>query len=244
MPDGTNVVAIIGARGGSQGLLKKNIQMCAGKPLIAHTISAAKLAKNVDRVIVSTDDEEIAEVANRFGAEVPFIRPKEFATNTATAESVHKHAIEWLEENEGYKADIGIYLQCTDLFRKVEWIDEAVHRLLENPELDSVFVAFHDHKNFWEKGKEGYYRITKAVDKEGAYLPRQLKPPIFREDTGLVCATRVKWLKKGIRIGPKVGIIVNKDTASMIDIHTDFELWLADKVLTEWKWREKNNQKW
>ena len=105
-----NVVAIIPARGGSKGLSSKNICPLMGKPLIQYTVEAAKQSKLVDRVIVSTDSEEIRKVAIEVGAEAPFIRPSHLANDTASSESVLKHTVEWLEDNEDYKTDIVVYL--------------------------------------------------------------------------------------------------------------------------------------
>src|SRR5688572_19439839 len=101
-----NVVAVIPARGGSKGLPRKNIRVLAGKPLIAYSIEAAKNCPLIDRVILSTDDQEIADIGKKFGAEVPFLRPSAIAVDDATTESVLIHAIDWLEKNENYKTDI------------------------------------------------------------------------------------------------------------------------------------------
>jgi len=225
-----NVVAIIPARGGSKGIPRKNIKLLAGKPLIAYSIEAAKQSSLVDRVIVSTDDDEIAEVAKRYGAEAPFKRPPELATDSAPTEPVLKHAVEWIEEHENYKVDIVLFLQLTDIFRKKYMIDEVIQRLLENDELDSAFVAYATHKNFWRKVEGKYVRLAPDI----AYGPRQTREHLYREDTGLACATRAEIIKAGKRLGPNVDIIANDDEVSFIDIHDDFSFWLAEKVLTEW----------
>ena len=229
MPQGQNVVAIIPARGGSKGLPRRNLRVLAGKPLIAYSIEAAKASALVDRVIVSTDDEEIAGVAQRCGAEVPFIRPSDLATDDATTESVLQHAVEWLEHKEAYRVDIVVFLQSTDVFRKRGWIDEVVTELLADPLLDSAFVGYATHKNFWKK--EGN-RFVHASHRD--YGPRQKKQPIYREDTGLACATRSRLVKDGLRIGEHVKIIETQDFCTSIDIHDEFDLWLAEHVITKW----------
>jgi len=137
-----NVVAIIPARGGSKGLPRKNVRLLAGKPLIAYTIEVAKQCALIHRVIVSTDDAEIAQVARQFGAEVPFIRPAELAADYASTESVLKHAVEWLEENEGYPVDIMVFLQPTDIFRKRSMLETVVKNLLADKSIDSSFVVY------------------------------------------------------------------------------------------------------
>ena len=124
--DKPHVVAIIAARGGSKGLPGKNIRPLAGKPLIAYSVEAAKASPYVDRVIVTTDSPEIAEVARKFGAEVPFMRPPELAQDLTPTEPVLAHAEEWLEREEGYRVDIVVFLQPTDIFRKRAMIDETV----------------------------------------------------------------------------------------------------------------------
>jgi CMP-N-acetylneuraminic acid synthetase len=230
MPDGVNVVAIIGARGGSKGLPRKNVRMLGGKPLIAWSIEAAKASPYVDRVIVTTDDVEIAEVSRKFGAEVPFMRPPELAQDLTPTEPVLTHAVEWLEREEKYRVDIVVFLQPTDIFRKRTMIDEVVKRLLDDPALESAFVAYPTHKNYWRKVDGRFVRMAPDL----AYGPRQKKEHIYREDTGLACATRASLIKQGKRLGDRVDIVPNPDEASFIDIHNDFDFWLAEKVITEW----------
>ncbi len=227
-----NVVAVIPARGGSKGLPRKNVRLLAGKPLIAYTIEAARQCSLVHRVIVSTDDAEIAEVARKFGAEVPFMRPPELATDHASTESVLKHAVEWLEEHERYPVDILVFLQLTDIFRTKAMLEQVVRNLLADPAVDSSFVVYPDHKNYWRQ-VEGEFR---RIDARG-HMSRQLKEKIYREDTGLACATRGWVVKEGRRLGDRVVPVFNEDVKSFIDIHDEFDLWLAEKVLTEWGWR-------
>ena len=222
-----NTVAIICARGGSKGLVRKNIRPLLGKPLIAYTIEAAKASRLVDRVIVSSDDDDIIQVAKEYGAETPFKRPQELATDNIVAEDVLKHAVEWLEENEEYKTDIVVYLQITDIFRKPEWIDQCIQKLLEDENLETAFVAYRTHKNYWRK-KDGKY--VRLMEKR-PYLPRQVQEHVYREDAGLASATRADLIKKRIRVGNNVWILENDDFASSLDIHEEFDLWLAEKVM-------------
>ena len=224
---GKNVVAIIPARGGSKGLPGKNIRSLLGKPLIQYTLEPALEARLLDRVIVTTDDEEIASVAKALGAEVPFMRPSELAQDFTTTEEVLKHAIIWFRENENYIVDIFFYLQVTDLFKNPEWVDRAVQMLLDDDTLESAFVAYPDHKNYWKKEGDKYGRLT-----PGMHMPRQLKQPIYREDTGLGCASRAYLLlEQNRRVGDNVEIILNQDF--VVDIHTEFDFWLAEKLLLE-----------
>lgn len=228
-PRRKNIVAVILARGGSKGLARKNILPLLGKPLIQYTIGPLRKAKQVDRVIVSTDDNEIAGISRQLGAEVPFLRPPELAQDLTSTEDALKHAILWLKDNEGYDTDILVFTQITDLFKAAQRIDEAVGMLLGDEALDSAFIAHPTHKHYWKKEGGSWKRLT-----EEKYGPRQLKEPIFREDTGLGCATRAYLiLEKGRRLGDKVVLIPNPDFT--IDIHSELDLWLAEKLLRERK---------
>ena len=227
-PSDCHIVAIIGARGGSKVLPKKNIRQLAGKPLIAWTIEAARNCSLVDRVLVSTDDDELAGIASACGAEVPFRRPVELAGDDVPSIDYVQHAVEWLESQDNYRVDIVLYLQVTDVFRKKYMLEETVTRLLADPGLDSVFVGYPTHKNFWKKEKGRYCRLAELEDK-----PRQFKGPVFREDIGLACASRIHVIKSGRRIGDHVDIVLNPDFCSSIDIHDEFDLWLAEKIVTE-----------
>lgn len=121
-----NTVAVIPARGGSQGIPDKNIRLFEGKPLIAWTIECALAAKSVKRVIVSTDSERIAEIARTYGAEVPFLRPTLISASDTPIEPVMSHAYQWLIDNEGYRANALILLFPTNPLRTQLQIEEAV----------------------------------------------------------------------------------------------------------------------
>lgn len=227
--DKKKVVAIIPARGGSKGLPQKNIRLLGGKPLICYTIEAAKRCPLIDRVIVSTDSEEIKEVAIRDGAEVPFLRPNELAQDDTPTEPVLKHCVEWLEKNEGYETDVVVFLQLTDVFRRRSLIDDVLNKLLNDDALDSVFVVTKTHKNFWRRIERKLVRLAPDI----SYGPRQKRESLYREDTGLACATRVKFIRGGKRIGDNVDIVVNNFDLSYIDIHDEMDLWLAEKIIVE-----------
>jgi CMP-N,N'-diacetyllegionaminic acid synthase len=130
MSQDLNILGLIPARGGSQGIPRKNLAPLAGEPLIAHTIKAALAARTLSRVLVSTDDEEIAATARQYGAEVPFLRPGELATDAAPALAVMRHAVQWLVEQEDWPCQVVVYLQPTSPLRRAEHIDAAVELLL------------------------------------------------------------------------------------------------------------------
>lgn len=143
----TEVLTIIPARGGSKGIPRKNIRDFAGYPLIAYSIAAAHQAQTVTRTIVSTDDVEIAEVAKKYGAEVPFIRPGELAQDQTTDLPVFQHALSWLSEHENYQPEVVVHLRPTSPIRPKNCIDEAVRILLQHPEADAVRAVVRSDQN-------------------------------------------------------------------------------------------------
>ncbi len=132
-----NVLALLPARGGSKGIPRKNIIPVAGRPLIGWTIEAARLAQQVDRVVVSSDNEEILAVARQLGADCPFVRPEQLARDDTPALPVIRHAVETLEALDGFRPDIIVLLQPTSPLRTARHIDEAI-ALLDASEADSL----------------------------------------------------------------------------------------------------------
>ena len=226
---GPRVVAIIPARGGSKGLPGKHMRRLAGKPLLAYAIEPALASTLIDRVIITTDSAEIADAARALGAEAPFLRPADLADDAATTEAALQHAVLWLDEH-GYRADIVVFLTCTAVFRQQAWLDEAVRRLLARPELDTVFVGLRTHKNFWRRVGSDWVRLAADIP----YGARQQREPLLREETPTACATRADLVRAGQRVGPKVDIVETDDDRVMLDLHSDFDLWLAEQVLVEW----------
>ena len=108
-----NVLAIVQARGGSKGLPRKNLRLLRGHPLVAYSIASALAARSITRVIMSTDDDEIAQVAKQYGAEVPFIRPAELAQDDTLDFPLFDQAIRWLAEHEGYHPDVVVRIAST-----------------------------------------------------------------------------------------------------------------------------------
>ena len=222
------VFAVIPARGGSKGLPRKNILPLDGRPLISYTIAAAKAAIRVSRTFVSTEDAAIAAVARAAGAEV-LPRPAELADDRTTSDEVVRQACAaW--EAIGTPPDAVVYLQVTDLFRRKGIIDECVEALIADTTLDAAFAAFPEHKNYWVIGAEGSRRLNPYPD-----APRQTRTPVFREDTGIACATRFETAKARGRIGANNRIISHEDEFSFVDIHTAEDLWLAQQLVLRCK---------
>lgn len=223
------VIAIIPARGGSKGLPGKNLVNFHGKPLIAWPIIAALKSGVIDKVIVTTDSGQIAEVAKTFGATAPFLRSPDLSGDLATTEDTLRDALEKAEAFFNISFDICVFLTCTDIFRRVEWIRSAVAQLIENQDLDSVFVGNTTHKNYWKKEASGGY--SRLLESMKNYSSRQIRNAILREDTGLACASRASLWRNGRRIGENVAIIENNFFETSIDIHEPLDLFIAQKTL-------------
>ena len=236
MKNKLKTICIIPARGGSKGLPGKNLRLFNGKPLIAWPIIAAKCCKKIDAVVVTTDSEEIAAQAKLFGASVPALRPSNLAQDNSTTEATLKDALYKFEKHTNQIFDICVFLTCTDIFRDTNWITSAIEKLENDLTLESVFAAQPTHKNFWQKDAAG--KLKRVSKKMKVYSSRQEKEPIFREDTGLACASRSFLWRKGKRIGNNVEIISNDNFETSIDIHNDFDFFLAEKAL---EYLKKNN---
>ena len=133
-----NILAVIPARSGSKSVPHKNIRDICGKPMLAYSIEHGLKSKYINRVIVSTDSEHYGDIAKHYGAEVPFIRPAEYATDTALDIDVFRHALTYLKENEGYEADIVVQLRPTYPIRRIEDIDSMIEICMEDESVDSV----------------------------------------------------------------------------------------------------------
>lgn len=213
-----NTVAIIPARGGSKGIPRKNIKELDRKPLIAHIIETALKVRGLDRVIVSTDDKKIAEIAKKYGAEVPFNRPKELARDETPTLPVLQHAVKYLEEEENYKPGIVVLLYTTSPLISAERVSEAIE-LLKEGEFDSVLSVVEDRGHYWIEGNEGYKKLYPKVLKN-----RQFIKPLFKENGAIYICRRGLLMRKNEIVGGKIGFLVmKKDESIDIDELLDFE---------------------
>lgn len=195
----TEILALIPARGGSKGIPRKNIRLFAGYPLIAWSIAAAKQSELVTRIIVSTDDEEIAAVAREWGAETPFLRPAELAQDKSTDLPLFEHALKWLEEIEGYHPEIVVQLRPTSPIRPKTMVDDALQILLNHPDADCVRgvvpAAQNPYKMWRFNGEEqplGQLLEVPGIS-EPYNAPRQILPPVFWQ-TGHIDAIRTSTI--------------------------------------------------
>ena len=222
------VLALIPARGGSKGIPRKNLRDFAGAPLIAYSIIAAKQAALVSRVIVSTDDPEIADVARTWGAEVPFMRPAAFAQDDSTDLPVFQHALQWLWENEDYRPDIVVQLRPTSPVRPEGLIDEAIQKLINHPDADCVRGVVPSGQNpfkMWQVNPEGNLQplLTLPGVSEPYNAPRQSLPPTYWQ-TGHIDVIRAETiLNKSSLTGDKL-LPILIDPLYTVDIDTPADL--------------------
>ena len=226
-----NVLAIIQARGGSKGIPGKNIKPLCGKPLIAWTIDAARAAKTVTRVIVSTDDEKIAEVSRKYGAEVPFLRPAELATDGAKSIGLLEHALNWLSEKEDYRTDIVVQLKPTNPLRTAETIDKCVELYKESEDIDAVITvvkaSIHPLKTWKFDGEFVLPFVPENIFgiKEAAKTPRQKLPEVFGNNSCVHVINPRTILEKHSSVGTKVkGLVLSREESINIDEPLDFDV--------------------
>lgn len=228
------VLALIPARGGSKSIPRKNIRPLAGHPLIAYSIAAGLSARSVTRLIVSTDDAEIAAISRRYGAETPFLRPAEFSQDQTPDLPVFQHALGWLAENEGYHPEIVVQLRPTSPLRRVWHIDQAVADLLQRPDADAirtVCIPFQNPYKMWRIGADGLMRPLLETEFPEAYnMPRQVLPEVYWQ-TGYV---DVAWsrtiLEKNSMTGDRILPLII-DPAEWIDIDSPDDWRRAERLL-------------
>ena len=195
------ILALIPARGGSKGIPRKNIRNFAGVPLIGWSIAAAQQSKQVTRIIVSTDDEEIASVARQYGAETPFLRPAELAQDKTTDLPVFEHALQWLEKNEKYRPEIVVQLRPTSPIRPKGMLDHAIGIVLHHSDADcvrGVVPAGQNPFKMWRfEGEDKPMKPLLDVDgvAEPYNAPRQILPPVYWQ-TGHIDAIRVSTIRR------------------------------------------------
>ena len=231
------ILAIIPARGGSKGIRRKNLQKLSGKPLIAHTIIAAKKTKSINKIIVSTDDKEIGKISKNNGAEVPFLRPKQISEDTSSIIEVIKHALKFLQENQSYVPDIIILLQPTSPLRTSQLITKTINTLKKSKATSVITVSKitkHPYASYWLKND-----FLKPFKKNSPKYSRRQEFPDLFFPTGAVYTFWYDTLKKfNSFYGPKIKPIVVRDED--IDIDNLQDLFFAEMMLKNWKKYKKN----
>ena len=215
-------ICFIPARGGSQGVKNKNIRIIGGKPLIAHAIESALKSKLFEHVIVSTDSKKIANISKKFGAKVPFMRPKKLATSAVSNDSVLLHGIKKLLKLK-YEFDIIVLRDCTVPFIDVDDIKKVVKKL-ETKNCDSVFSCIIAHPNpyfgMMEKNSLGYLKKSKNLKNE--ITRRQDSPEVYNVE-GLFAFKTNNFLKTGnVNSGKILPYVLPRSHGIMIDHEIDF----------------------
>ena len=217
------MVAIVPARGGTDPVPYLNIKRLGDGPLLAHTLDAARASRYVDRVVVTTDDTHVAEVARAHGAEVPFLRPRELAADLPSLKPVVAHAVHALEA-AGDRFDLVVVLQATTPFRDSTAVDDAIDRLIDGP-FDTVVSVTEDRTLNWRE-EDG--RLVPLFDKEGR---REEQAPIYKEN-GAVVVLRRAVVDGPTRFGERVGWLV-LDKRAGFTVYDLEDFWMAERLLRQ-----------
>jgi len=220
------VYSIIPARAGSKSIPDKNIRLLAGKPLIAYSIAAARLTNNIDRVLVTTDSEQYASIAREYGAEVPFLRPAEISSDSSGDYEFIRHALDWMQDNEGYQPEYIVHLRPTTPLREVSYIESAIETIKKDNQATAL-RSLHEmpesaYKTFEIEG--GYLKsiCSKSSDIEAANRPRQEFKKTY-DANGYVDVIKTSYViaNKKIHGDHVIGYI----TPRVFEVHTleDFE---------------------
>ncbi len=228
------IVAIVMARGGSKGIPMKNLALLCGKPLIYYAIKSGLECPELDRVIVSTDDEEIANIGRKYGAEVPFMRPNEIAQSDTPDRPVMIHLIEWLKEKEGYECDYIVNLRCTSPLRKAVHVSEAI-RAINSCDCDSlrtVDMIQGKHHPYWMYKADSKGIASPFVDGIDIkkYHQRQLLPPAYSLN-GLVDVIKVSTILAGGPLYGKKMKLLATDPLYSMDIDTQKDLIICNAIM-------------
>jgi len=227
------VLGIIPARGGSKGIPRKNIRTFAGKPLLAWTAEAA-LASMLDRVILSSEDEEIVSLGRILGLDVPFTRPAELAGDTAASIDVVLHAVKTLEEKEGYRPDAIMLLQPTSPLRRTKHIDESIDLLSRDAKANSlVSVVKAPHNMIPESlmrfNDRGY--IEPLLSWDSSIHQRQNKPVYYARNGAAIYLVRTDTLYKTRTLYGEKIIAYEMSKEDSVDIDDSFDWNIAEFLM-------------
>ena len=222
-----SMIAIIPARSGSKGVPGKNIKLLGGIPLFAFSIIAAKMMPSVDRVIVSTDSEEYAQIAKDYGAEVPFLRPNEISGDKSTDFDLFLHALNWFKENENLIPEYILHLRPTTPLRNPQIMEEAVKLFLENKNLASSLRSGHPAPEspykWFLKDENNYFKgLRDDLTPEKVNLPRQSFPSVYIPDGYIDILKSSVILDSGTLHGDKM-LVFESPFCVEVDTKDDFE---------------------
>lgn len=228
------ILATICCRGGSKGVPSKNIKLLNGTPLIGHTVLQAQKSELIEDLIVSTDSKQIGEVAKEFGAKVPFLRPDDLATDTASKWPVFIHALEFYEELTGQTVDYLVDLDVTVPLKSPTDIDRAIQLALDNSDADVIITGYEPERNpyfnMMEINKSGFAQIVKTSEKP--IVRRQDAPKVYSLSPAAYVVKKSAlyefehWSKANCLISP-----MPRDRA--IDIDTELDFSLVEFLMTQ-----------
>ena len=232
------ILALIGVRSGSTGLKNKNVLKLNGKPLMSWIIESAKKVKLIDRIVVSTDSKYYQKIANNYGAETPFLRPKAISGKFSHEIEFVKHAIKFLKKKENYNPDIIVRLMATSPFQNPLDIKKAIEIFLNN-KCNSVLIVSkakqHPMKALKIKGKKSNKSLVGYLDNKGESatgLPRQIFPTAYFRSNAIIFDPIL--LKKNTMTGKKVKYLI-VDNAKNIDIDDQIDFEFAEFIFKKIK---------
>ena len=224
------MLALIPARSGSKGIPRKNICPLAGKPLIAWTIESARQSECVDRVVVSTDDSQIAEIAVQWGAESPFLRPEDIAKDDTPGIAPVIHAIKWLEEHQNYRPDYVALLQPTSPLRESQDINAAYELALRHGADAVVSVTAAEKHPYWMKTLDQQGRLENFLPTEKKYQCRQDLPDVYGLNGAIYIGRREILLAEETLFPVKTyGYVMPPERS--VDIDSGWDLQLAELII-------------
>jgi CMP-N-acetylneuraminic acid synthetase len=228
---GSSALALVPARGGSRSIPRKNVRPLAGRPLIEHVLQAIRRSEAVERIVVTTDDPEIAGVARAAGAETPFLRPAELAGDDVPGVAVVEHALRWLAEEDAYEPDFVLLVQPTEPFVRPEQIRSAFRLLLER-DADSAITAIEVPRNFHPfhvrvADGDGFLAFERPAD-HAAHPSRQVDPPRYAFGNLYWFRREAFLAERQVEPGRVVGLPIDRLTA--LDLNTEEDWRLAELV--------------
>lgn len=229
-PKKPRILGLILARGGSKAIPRKNLAVVGNKPLMAWTVEAANESAVLERLILSTEDHEIADVGKRLGAEVPFLRPPELSGDASSSIDVNLHAIRWLEEKEGYRPDFVLLLQPTSPLRSAWDIQQSVELAMARQANSVVSVCpVHQHP-CWMKTVDDQARIYDLYPRSPVVTRRQDLPEVFALNGAIYLSKRDWLLATRAFVGEGTYAHIMPSERSL-DVDTPWDLHLADLIL-------------
>lgn len=228
-----NILALIPARGGSKGVPGKNMRKIEGHPLVSYAIEVAKKSKYINKIVVSTDDEKIADIAREYKAQVPFMRPKELAADNVSDFPVIEHAVEWFN-NRDDKIDYVVFLRPTHIFRKASDINRAIEKMI-NSNFDSIRgISKAVYSPYWMKKIRGDKLVSFVENNEYEYCRRQDLPEAYQANGTVEVIKAETILEKKSLYGERIGFVKMGEVA-VLDLDTELDFKIVEALFPLWR---------